>query len=354
MTFNCDFKFCAPYFLIKMKKTLFFILLAILFLSGCSTYSIKKGETPYSNGFVVARYDRVIPEYTIGKNNSVPDEKLAWERFKRRRVEVEKYYKKMGYIENRFKQNFVDPPVFIARAVLGIFWLPSIAINDYKYNHDPKYKDYVDKKEDAEYKIEKARTKALKEQLSGYIQEDLGKEQPAVSTGQKPEPAPEVKKKVEPPPEVKEPVKEEVSVEKPKLESQEVVASEKVTAVPAPQAVPEASVQKPIERISKPEQAIEKERPSKSPVAVIIAKPSKGYSPLFVQFNGSKSHSPNGRIVSYIWDFGDGDTSTKKTPANSYWSTTYGKPRQYTAKLTVKDEKGLTGESSVIIEVLTP
>ena len=349
-----------------MKKTLFFIPLAILFLSGCATYSFKKGETPYSNGFVVSRYDRVIPEYTLGKDNSVPDEQVARERFQRRRVEVESYYKKMGYIENRFKQNFVDPPIFMIQAALGIFWIPSIAIDDYKYNHDPEYKESVDKKEDAEYKAEKERIKVLKDQLKTYIQKDLEKEASSVPIGEKVVAASEAKKKTEPASEIKELAKEEALAKEAKAVSEKTAELKRVEEAPIQQEVtPEVSVPKPEEKAvsvvipPKPEEKIatpalaKDEKPLELPVAVIIAKPVKGNSPLFVQFNGSKSHSPNGRIVSYFWDFGDGDTSTKKNPANSYWSTTYGKPRQYTVKLTVKDEKGITSDSSAIIEVLT-
>ncbi|MFA5096840.1 MAG: hypothetical protein WC478_05825, partial [Candidatus Omnitrophota bacterium] len=86
-----------------MKKSICLIPLILLLLSGCATYSLKKGAAPpYNKGYIVTRYDRLIPEYTIGKDNMVPeDEQLARARFRRRRVEVESYYKKMGYIENR-------------------------------------------------------------------------------------------------------------------------------------------------------------------------------------------------------------------------------------------------------------
>ena len=362
----------------KKSKVLIVIPLFVLFLSGCATYSVKKGESPYNNGFIVTRYDRVIPEYTIGKDNTVPDEKIARERFERRRVEVETYYKKMGYIENRFKQNFVDPPVFMLQAALGVFRIPAIAIADYNYNHDPKYKEKIDKEEDVEYKAEKERIKALKGQLNSYIKQDLEKESALIAIEQKTAAKPEVKEKIEPVAEVKEPVKEPVKEEAPvkevktvseekpeppkKIEEallqQPIPAKEEVVSPavsepkPEEKAVPEVIPPKAEEKVV-PLAPVKEEKPLKSPVAVIIAKPIKGNSPLFVQFNAAKSYSPNGRIVSYLWDFGDGDTSTKKNPTNSYWSTTYGKPRQYTAKLTVKDNKGEASESTIVIEVLT-
>ncbi|MCX5695949.1 MAG: PKD domain-containing protein [Candidatus Omnitrophica bacterium] len=263
-------------------KTQVSIILAVIFLSGCACYSFKKGESPYNNGFVASRYGRVLPEYTIGKDNSVPDEAVAKERFKRRRIEVEAYYKKMGYIKNRFRQMFIDPPFFMIQAVSGVFYMPSVAINDYKYNHDAAYKEKIDKQEDAEYRAEKERLRVLKEKLNSYIQNDLQKETPAVA------PTAEPVKKESLPPEKAKPVVSEEAL--------------------APKAV----------------EAPAKEVAAKIPNAVIVAKPLKGVSPLTVQFYGSKSSSPNGRIISYLWDFGDGDTSTKKNPMNTYWSTTYG------------------------------
>ncbi|MFH0855648.1 MAG: PKD domain-containing protein [Candidatus Omnitrophota bacterium] len=350
-----------------IKKCVFFIPLAILFLSGCATYSFKKGEAPYNNGFVAARYDRVIPEYTIGKDNSVPDEQVARERFQRRRSEVESYYKKMGYIENRFKQSFVDPPVFMIQAFLGIFRLPSVAIDDYKYNHDPQYKNSVDKKEDAEYKAEKERLKALREQLNVYIQEDLQKEALSVPAEQKSAAVSKVKVKIKPAPKTKEPVQENALTKAPQAAKEERPAPEKVKEAAAPSVVHQEPLREsaaaneivlPVVAVSGNPQAIapaliKDDKPLKSPVAVIIAKPLTGNSPLLVQFDGSKSYSSSSRIVSYFWDFGDGDSSTRRNPSNTYWSTTYGKPRQYTARLTVKDSKGNTGDASVIIEVLT-
>lgn len=306
-----------------MKKSICLIPLILLFLSGCATYSLKKGAAPpYNKGYIVTRYDRLIPEYTIGKDNMVPeDEQLARARFQRRRVEVESYYKKMGYIENRFRQNFVDPPVFMIRSVIGMLRLPFIAMDDYKYNHDPKYRESVDKKEDAEYKAEKERINALKAQLNAYITEDLSKEPGAAA---------------------------------PVVAEKETVA---VTAVaenpPAVEAVTEPA---PLSKKEfKPEPVIARSETARQapgrPVAVIIAKPGKGPSPLLVQFNGSRSSSPKSRIVAYLWDFGDGDTSPKKNPTNTYWSATFGS-RKFPVTLTVTDARGETAQASAEIEVI--
>ncbi|MDD2927793.1 MAG: PKD domain-containing protein [Candidatus Omnitrophica bacterium] len=285
----------------------------------------------------MARYGRVLPEYTLGKDNSVPDEQVARERFQRRKKQVEAYYKKMGYIENRFKQNFVDPPIFMLQAVIGVLRMPAVAIRDYKYNHDPQYKEKIDKQEDAEYKAEKERVKAIKDQLSAYIQEDLQKE--ASVLGQAEDKAPAViaakveKKAVPPPP----PVKAEEKIESPVAakagEKTEPLAVAKVEKKPAQK------------------KAVKPQIAYKAPKAVIVARPVKGASPLKVQFYGSRSSSPNGRISAYAWDFGDGDTSTQKNPINTYWSATYGS-RQFTATLTVTDNKGIAASTSTVIEVI--
>ncbi|MDD2680184.1 MAG: PKD domain-containing protein [Candidatus Omnitrophica bacterium] len=328
-------------------KVQVFILLSALFLSGCSTYSVQKGESPYDKGYVVARYGRVLPEYTLGKDNSVPDEQLAKERFQRRKKTVEAYYKKMGYIENRFKQNFIDPPLFMAQAVIGVLRMPSIAIRDYKYNHDPKYKEKIDKQEDATYKAEKERVKALKDQLDAYIREDLQKEPPVLEQARAPETVPSPSPAVRAPPAAAAKPEEKAApppVVKPeeKAEPLPAVKTEE-KAEPPPAVKPEKKAVQPVK--AKPQISY------KIPKAVIMAKPVKGASPLTVQFYGSRSSSPNGRIISYAWDFGDGDSSTLRNPVNTYWSTTYG-ARQFTATLTVKDDKGMTANASVVIEVI--
>lgn len=85
-----------------MKKHIAVLFAALLLLSGCATYKFEHGKTPYDKGYVVARDRDVIPEYTIGKDNSAPDLSLARERFRRRRKTVEQYYKKMDKMNSKF------------------------------------------------------------------------------------------------------------------------------------------------------------------------------------------------------------------------------------------------------------
>lgn len=355
-----------------MKKLLF-LLVSVLILSGCATYKFQKGtKPPFDKGYVASYEGDILPEYTIGKDNTVPaDLSLAKERFNRRRLTVEKYYEDMGYIENRVKEVFWEPPVMIFNIVIGVFKLPYIAYSDYKYENDPKYREMITKRDEDAYQKEKARIKSLKEELNIYIQKDLSQEtvsavpeqetkapeaatlekQPLVENKTELPKAPE-KEEVAPKQEVKpsqaaQAEKEEKAESKiePTAEKQEAVETK--TEAPKPDEKPAIVEEKNEE--AKPKEEIKPETPS--PVAVIIARPIKGFSPLKVDFYGTKSHSPNGRIVSYDWDFGDGDTSNKPRASNTYWSSTYG-ARNFTVTLTVKDVKGTTATTTQTIEVM--
>lgn len=158
-----------------MKNIIFLILLA-LFLSGCASYKFQRGKEPYNKGYVASREGYTMVEYTLGKDNSVPNLELARDRFKRRKGVVEHYYKKMGYIENRFKTAVWDPPILFLKFIGGIFRLPSIAISDYKYEHNPQYRKKIKKMQEEQDAEEEARIKELKEELYFYIEEDLSKE----------------------------------------------------------------------------------------------------------------------------------------------------------------------------------
>lgn len=158
-----------------MEKTIFLVVL-VLFLSGCATYKFQHGKAPYDKGYVVSRDDKIIPEYTIGKDNSVPNLELARERFKKRKDTVERCYTKMGYIENSLKRTFWDPPALFLKFIGGVFRLPSIAISDYKYEHNPQYREKIIKMQQEKDAKEEARIKKLKDELNSYIQKGLAQE----------------------------------------------------------------------------------------------------------------------------------------------------------------------------------
>lgn len=323
-----------------VKKFCFVILISIFCIfnfTGCATYKFHHGKQPYDLGYVVSRDDYMILEYTIGPENSVPaDRKLAKERFLRRKNIVEDYYKRMGYIENRFKATFWNYWTWIAKLVGGVFKLPFVAISDYRYEHDPVYREKIRKIDQEKEAREEGRIKSLKEKLNVYIQKDLTKEPSKVRE-----------------PKAKQPTKFKEKVLKVKPKKEKITRQKTIASMLT-------KTEEQLQKISKPtKQKREKVKPirkdsflvEEEPQAVIIAKPVKGYSPLRVHFYGYKSHSPLGRIVSYEWDFGDQDTSRKKNPVNTYFSTTYGSV-YFNATLTVKDEKGNTVSSSKVIEVM--
>ena len=86
----------------------------------------------------------------------------------------------------------------------------------------------------------------------------------------------------------------------------------------------------------------------KAPVAQATGTPTSGLAPLTVQFNSAGSHDPEGGPITYAWDFnGDGNIdSTDPSP-----SFTYTQNGAFTAKLTVKDQTGLTGVENIPITV---
>lgn len=65
-----------------------------------------------------------------------------------------------------------------------------------------------------------------------------------------------------------------------------------------------------------------------------------------VNFDGSASYDPDGTIINYEWDFGNGDTDVGQQ-ANYAWDT----PGEYTVTLTVTDNDGDTGTDSPTITI---
>jgi len=81
------------------------------------------------------------------------------------------------------------------------------------------------------------------------------------------------------------------------------------------------------------------------PMASASGDPTTGLAPLTVNFIGSGT-DPEGTSVSYLWNFGDGATSTLQNPTHIFNSI-----GTYTVRLTVSDENGTTGENTVVITV---
>ncbi|MBE3114410.1 MAG: PKD domain-containing protein [Thermoplasmata archaeon] len=84
---------------------------------------------------------------------------------------------------------------------------------------------------------------------------------------------------------------------------------------------------------------------NESPIPNINA-PGNASSNHSILFDASGSYDPDGVIVSYFWDFGDGEIDTSKNPIH-----TYKNPGQYTVTLTVTDSSGITSSKSIVVTV---
>lgn len=87
------------------------------------------------------------------------------------------------------------------------------------------------------------------------------------------------------------------------------------------------------------------DQPNNPPVAIVDATPRSGSAPLEVSFVGRNSTDDFG-IVSYLWDFGDGTTSTEVDPVHTFTNEGV-----YLVQLTVEDEAGLTSTATITITV---
>jgi len=94
-----------------------------------------------------------------------------------------------------------------------------------------------------------------------------------------------------------------------------------------------------------------------APVAIFKAEPEMPEINEEVKFSASASYDPDGTIVSYYWDFGDGTTETsldrwgRPTPHTGH---SYEFVGTYKVKLTVTDNDGAQGMATVTIKVTPP
>jgi len=84
---------------------------------------------------------------------------------------------------------------------------------------------------------------------------------------------------------------------------------------------------------------------TKPPIAKVVATAS-GVEGTPISFDASASLDPNGSVVSYAWDFGDGNTGSGVTPSH-----TYGFFGEYTARVVLTDSDGLVDTAYVAVSV---
>jgi PKD repeat protein len=85
--------------------------------------------------------------------------------------------------------------------------------------------------------------------------------------------------------------------------------------------------------------------PNYPPIPNILVDKCVDYSPFTVDFTGYAC-DPDGSIVSYHWDFGDGSNSTEQNPTHTFQNN-----GTYSTTLTVKDNNGATSEDTITIIV---
>jgi PKD repeat protein len=85
--------------------------------------------------------------------------------------------------------------------------------------------------------------------------------------------------------------------------------------------------------------------PNQPPTVSITATPTTGTAPLNVAFTASAA-DPEGQLLTYAWQFGDGLISSATNPSHLYQTTGV-----YTARCTVTDAGGLTAAAQVTITV---
>ena len=84
------------------------------------------------------------------------------------------------------------------------------------------------------------------------------------------------------------------------------------------------------------------------PSAKISANPTSGVAPVSVNLSSAGSTDPEGKALTYFWNFGNGTTSALANPA-----VTYASAGSYTVTLSVTDSAGLTTFASTSINVST-
>jgi len=91
--------------------------------------------------------------------------------------------------------------------------------------------------------------------------------------------------------------------------------------------------------------------PNIEPRALFSMDPEAGFTPLRIAFDASDSDDPDGRLVSYTWDFGDGQGGSGMQTNHTYESA-----GEFLVTLEIRDDRGATAraERAVTIRELGP
>jgi PKD repeat protein len=87
---------------------------------------------------------------------------------------------------------------------------------------------------------------------------------------------------------------------------------------------------------------------NRPPTVSVVPSTTSGVAALSVTFNTTAT-DPDGQVVSYAWDFGDGETGNVASPTHVYQ-----KAGTFTASLVVRDNAGATAGTQVTITVTPP
>ena len=88
--------------------------------------------------------------------------------------------------------------------------------------------------------------------------------------------------------------------------------------------------------------------PNQKPISIAMG-PKGGTSGESLLFNGSASYDPEGQLLTYSWEFGDGASSTEQNPTHSYSSEGI-----YTVSFTVNDSTQDSNPQELIVSIGYP
>jgi hypothetical protein len=84
------------------------------------------------------------------------------------------------------------------------------------------------------------------------------------------------------------------------------------------------------------------------PIVVFVLSMTEGESPLAITFDASGSSDPDGAVVWYEWDFGDGATGTGRSTVHAY---VVDAETMFTVRLTLTDDDGNQAAGSQTVTV---